>query len=480
MSKLSRLFPFLKNFNLKTSTPKEPPSKQRPWLGKLVWIVVIIIALRFLFFKVESNPFQLPMTAYDWTGFGESYDQDVLTVTETATETLIPKQTTKNATETPSTKQTVKTIKTTNRLQPSKTFWDWMSLFLAPATLTGLGLWFQYSQEKAKRDKEDADKKRELARQQEQAERQAEKDAEQQREQMLQAYYDLFVDKKLGAGLLYQINTSTDDIDVSEPEVSGTKQAEIDADAALNVVKAKTLSLFRAFEQDMPRKSSVLSFLGDSGLLIHLKLDLSSSNWKEANLSNAQLSGINFSGAKFSKAQLFGANLRGANLSTTNFKKATLSLANLSKTDLSDANLNKAQLDVANLSDAQLIGTQLIGAELIGCDLKRANFSKANLSEAYLSGAFLNGANFSKANLSGANLSRAFLNGANFSKANLSGADLSYADLSDVDLSDADLSGAIIDIQQIKSVKGWESALFSDTVRAELDKSISQKKQISS
>ncbi|MEA5489972.1 MULTISPECIES: pentapeptide repeat-containing protein [Pseudanabaena] len=462
MSKLSRLFPFLENFNLKTSTPKEPPSKQRLWLGKFVWIVIIIaivgIGGRFLFFKVESNPFQLPMTAYDWTGFGESYDQDVLTVTETAKET-------------PSNKQTIKTTKTTNRLQPAKTLWDLMSLLLAPATLAGLGFWFQSSQEKAKRDKEDADKKRELARQQEQAKR----DAEQQREQALQSYYDqlsvLLVDKKLGAVLLYQLNTSTDDIDnVSELEVGDTKQAEIDADAALNVVKAKTLSLFRAFEQDMPRKSSVLSFLGDSGLLIHLKLDLSSSNWKEANLSNAQLSGVNFSGANFSKAQLFGANLRGANLSMTNFKKAKLSLANLSKTDLSDANLNKAQLDVANLSDAQLIGTQLIGAELIGCDLMRANLSDANLSDAYLSGAFLKGANFSKANLSGANLSRAFLNGAKFSKANLSGADLSYADLSDVDL-----IGAIIDIQQIKSAKGWESALFSDTVRAELDKSISQK-----
>lgn len=247
---------------MKTSTPKEPPSKQGRWLCKLVGIVIVIaivgIGGRFLFFKIESNPFQLPMTAYDWTGFGESYDQDVLTVTETATETLIAKQTTKNATETPSTKQTTKTTKTTNRLQPSKTLWDWMSLLLAPATLASLGFWFQSSQEKAKRDKEDADKKRELARQQEQAKR----DSEQQREQALQSYYDqlsvLLVDKKLGAVLLYQLNTSTDDIDnASEPEVGGTKQAEIDADAALNVVKAKTLSLLRMFDRDIPRREIV-------------------------------------------------------------------------------------------------------------------------------------------------------------------------------------------------------------------------------
>jgi len=261
VSKLS-LLSLLKNFNLKTSTPKEPPSKQKRWLGKLVWIVIVIaiviIGGRFLFFKVESNPFQLPMTAYDWTGFGESYDQDVLTVIETAEET-------------PSNKTTTKTTKTTNRLQPAKSLWDWMSLLLAPATLAGLGFWFQSSQEKAKRDKEDADKKRELAQQQEQAKR----DAEQQREQALQAYFDqlsvLLVDKKLGTVLLYQLNTSTDDIDnIIDSEVIDTKQAEIDTDAALNVMKAKTLSLFRAFEQDMPRKANVLSFLGDSGLLIHL------------------------------------------------------------------------------------------------------------------------------------------------------------------------------------------------------------------
>ena len=56
--------------------------------------------------------------------------------------------------------------------------------------------------------------------------------------------------------MLYQLNTSTDDVDnVSEQEGFGTKQADIDADGALNVVKAKTLSLFRAFEQDIWRTS---------------------------------------------------------------------------------------------------------------------------------------------------------------------------------------------------------------------------------
>ena len=445
--------------------PEKSPSRQSCWLGKLFWIFIIIaivgIGGRFLFFKVESNPFQLPMTAYDWTGFGESYDQDVLTVTETATETLIPKQTTKNATETPSTKQTIKTIKTTNRLQPSKTFWDWMSLFLAPATLTGLGLWFQYSQEKAKRDKEDADKKRELARQQEQAERQAEKDAEQQREQMLQAYYDLFVDKKLGAVLLYQQNRSSDDVDRgSDPQV------EIDTE--LHAVKAKTLSLFRAFEQDIPRKSSVLSFLDDCGLLIHLKLDLSSSNWTEANLRSVNLSKANLTKADLSNANLLAANLHRINLLKANLSKANLRYANLTKADLTEANLSEADLRYANLSYADLRNNidhrnddDSIGALLSYANLRRANLSYANLR---------------RADLSGADLREADLSGADLRKANLSKADLSDAKLIGANLIEADLSDAIIDIQQVKSAKSCQSAIFSDAIRAELDKSISQKK----
>jgi uncharacterized protein YjbI with pentapeptide repeats len=397
--------------------------KLRKWVG-IVGIVGIVVAVlvvgRFILFKVKGNPFQFPMNARNWTGFGESYDNNVSEVAEKGTET-----------DGKTTKKTDKIITTQKKLQPAKTLWDWMGLLLAPATLAGLGFLFQYSQEKAKRDKEEADKKR---------------DADQQREQALQAYFEqlsiLLVDKRL-------------------LKLHDVEETEIDADAALNVVKAKTLALFRLFDNadptDMPRKASVLAFLGDTGLLEAMSqiLDLSGSHWEKANLRRANLSG----------AKLIGANLRLVNLSDANLSDADLSDANLSDADLSDANLTDAilhnadlrgadlwsvhfrgaDLSRANLSDnrighAYLSGVELCGAYLSGADLSDANLSDANLGDADLSRANLSDADLSGADLSRANLSDANLKGAKLSSAKLSDADLSRANLSDADLSSADLS----------------------------------------
>ncbi|MEE3719245.1 pentapeptide repeat-containing protein [Tumidithrix elongata RA019] len=407
------LLPSLKKANLKISTTHEPSPKQRRLLGNWIWIVVIVVVIvagRFLLFEVDGNPFQLPMKAYDWTGFGESYDRDVLTVTETATEI-------------PSNKQTTKTTKTTERLQSSKTLWDWMSLLLAPATLASLGFLFQSSQEKAKRDKEESDKRR---------------DVDQQREQALQSYFDqlsvLLVDKQLKK-LLPDVNkkSKNEESNAVTEAIAVGDMKKIDADAALDVVKAKTMSLLRAFDQDMPRKASVLSFLGDSGLLIHLDLDLSFSRWEKANLRRADL------------------------------RRANLIDANLIDADLSFAKLIGANLIDADLSFAKLIGANLNNADLSGTNLNGANLGVANLSSA----------NLSSANLNGVKLSFAKLIGANLSNADLSNANLSNADLSNADLSGANLSNCTkLDIHQIKSAKGLESAIFSADFRAELDKFI--------
>ncbi len=206
---------------------------------------------------------------FSWTGFGESHDKNILTITETATEKTQQ-----------GSKTTTKTT-TTDKLEPAKTLWDWMSLFLAPATLAGLGFWFQHSQEKAKDAKETADT---LAA------------ADQQREAALQDYLsilsELLVDKRLKQLLPQtpesQHEKSEDDATSSTTDVTdttmrdsatkvGISKAEpaIDADAALYVVKARTLSLLRLFDKDIPRKASVLSFLGDADILTKLGLDLS-------------------------------------------------------------------------------------------------------------------------------------------------------------------------------------------------------------
>ncbi|MBW4526839.1 MAG: pentapeptide repeat-containing protein [Phormidium tanganyikae FI6-MK23] len=341
------------------------------------------------------------MNARDWTGFGESYNNNISEVVEKGTET-----------DGKITKKTEKITTTEKKLQPAKTLWDWMVLLLAPATLASFGFLFQSSQERAKRDKEEADKKR---------------DADQQREQALQTYFDqlseLLVDKQL-------LKKSTN----SETEAAPDKPASrIDADAALGVVKAKTLTLFRLFDNavptDIPRKSSVLAFLGDTELLNVLDLDLQFSHWENANLRRANLSGADLSGADLSDADLSFAKLGGAKLERANLTNANLTNADLSFAKLERANLSGADLSGADLSDAKLSFAKLGGAKLGGAKLERADLTNANLN---------NG------KLRGADLRHAILTNGKLRGADLSDADLSNADLSNANLSNANLGGAIL------------------------------------
>jgi uncharacterized protein YjbI with pentapeptide repeats len=445
----------------------------------------VAVGGRLLFFEVEGNPWQLPLKARDWTGFGESYDNNVSVVTEKGTEA-----------DGKTTKRIDKTTTTERKLQPAKTLWDWASLLLAPATLAGLGFWFQSSQERAKRTQEKAEQERSEAlakveknrsevqakaernRSEAQARADKERVADQQREAALQDYFDylstLLVDKQLkqflptpttpdkeptsqGEGTPVASAEASDATGVGTPR----REARIDAAAALDVVRAKTLALFRLFDQadptDMPRKASVLAFLGDSGLLAPLDLDLRGSHWVNANLRRAQLGGVDLSSADLSSADLSSANLSGTNLSNAVLTNANLWGADLSRADLSRADLSEALFLLANLGYANLSGTNLNSANLTAADLTAADLTAADLSSANLSGADLSSANLRDANLRNAKLSSAnFLSAdlrnahlfsadlrdANLSYAKLSGADLSYAKLSGADLRDAKLSGA--------------------------------------
>ncbi|MCY7391922.1 MAG: pentapeptide repeat-containing protein, partial [Leptolyngbyaceae cyanobacterium CAN_BIN12] len=287
-----------------------------------VWISVslfVLIVLFLILFKVEHQTSPWKVDAQDWTGFGQSYDNDVAEVTEKGTEITGTSK-----------KETTKTTTTTKKLQSAKTLWDWMALLLAPATLAGLGFLFQSSQEKAKRDKEEADKAR---------------DADQQREQALQTYFDqlseLLVNKQLkkllpakhATVVMNMPNEEGTDMSIATAAVAAKPELSIDAAAALDVVKAKTLALLRMFDQDIPRKASVLSFLADTDLLNHLDLDLSSirlegANLKKVNFSACKLQSANLHNAYLSDANFFDANLTGADFRGANLRGANLRGAN--------------------------------------------------------------------------------------------------------------------------------------------------------
>ena len=334
---------------------------------KLFIFIILALACILLLYKI------------DWSGFGESHDKNVLTVTETITD---------------KSQQGIKILikKTiTDKIEPAKTLWDWMALFLAPATLAFLGFLFQHSQEKAKETKSDQDRKRV---------------ADQQREAALQDYLNilsgLLVDKRLKYLLSRNTDEKLTDIKTEDfvTEISILEaNPDIDAEAALNVVKARTLSLLRLFEEDIPRKVSVLSFLGDVDLLTRLELDLSRSNLNNANLRIANLSKV-----KLRIANLSGADLIEANLNYADLSGADLSSAYLISADLSYAKLRTANFNGADLTGAKLIKVDLSDARLCGANFSGADFSGADCSGADFTGAKLYGANFSDARLISANL----------------------------------------------------------------------------
>jgi uncharacterized protein YjbI with pentapeptide repeats len=312
----------------------------------------------------------------------------------------------------------------TTTIQPGRALWDWLSLLGVPLSLAVLGAWLQQLEQR-RSEKTTHD-------QQQIADNEA-------KEEALQVYIDristLLVDKNL---LAIAGRRENSDFEEQDREL---------LDAATDVIRARTLSSLRRFENDVKRKNSVVRFLVEAEVINKLKLDLIDADLSDANLSDANLSGVNLSGANLSKANLSNANLSGANLSKADFIGATLIHANLSNANLSNANLSDATLINANLSNADLRGVNLIGATLINVNLSDATLINVNLKEANLRGATLigtdiRGANLSNANLSNANLSHANLIGADLSGVNLSHADLSNANLSHANLSDANLSHA--------------------------------------
>jgi uncharacterized protein YjbI with pentapeptide repeats len=403
-------------------------------------------------------------------GFGINADKSVTTTVEKDPQGKITK--------------TVETTKT----DPGKTLWDWLSLLGVPITLAILGYGLQQIQQK--RAEEVAKEQRELA-------------ADETKEEVLQVYFDrlsaLLVDKNLLA-ITAKVNSE-------EPEKSkATPEEQELLGSAVDVIRARTLSIFRRFENDKERKTSVILFLYETELilinkntggeadnrnrsLLSLKnADLSGANLSGANLESADLSNVNLSRANLSGANLRNANLKGTNLGGTNLYNADLvaadlSLANLSGANLHYANLNGADLGMAILKNADLSHAILHKVNFCAVDLRDVNLNHVTLSGADFSGVDLRDMNFSNLDLSNAQFFGSELIDANLSGANLSGAYLIYADLSNAnlsgtilnnsDLSNANFSGAIFsdaDLpKQIHSAINWQNARYDSEVRKLLE-----------
>jgi len=313
---------------------------------------------------------------FDWTGFN-GYNK--ITTTHTISGT--------NA----------GTVNKTEEYQPGKALWDWLNLLgvLAIPAVVGLGAAWYTAQQGKVSDRENSDNQRETA---------------------LQEYID-----KMSELLLHE------NLRHSDPDAEVRK-----------IARARTLTVLPRLDSE--RKSSVLRFLYESGLIAKGKpiVDLSGVDLTEVDLKRAFLSGASLSGA-----DLHGVDLRGANLF----------LFDLHEADLGGANLEGTNLASTNLEGATLIRAALRKANLLGAFMKGADLREANLESAFLAGADLENTDLQRANLEGATLSFANLHDADLREAILESSLLNGADLHGVDLEGAKITGANLSFTNLEKAR---------------------------
>jgi Pentapeptide repeats (8 copies) len=216
---------------------------------------------------------------------------------------------------------------TTTKHDDGKTLWDWLSVLGVPLSLAILGFWLQTLQ-------------------QSRAEALA-------KEEVLQGYFDrlsvLLVDKNLRA-IAAKGNQAPDEEQL--------------LDSSKGVIRARTLSILRRFENDPERKTSVMKFLIEAGFFSKLGLDLSYTDLRNVDLTGAALFQARLKGAKLNDAYLGMAHLVEADLKSANLSGANLSDASLSGS-ITDANLLDANLTNAkNLTREQLEKAKLCNTTL--------------------------------------------------------------------------------------------------------------------
>lgn len=276
-----------------------------------------------------------------------------------------------------------------------KTAWEWLELLGVPLSLALLGWILQREQQK----RSDALAKEQRERDRILAEEQREIADDAEKEEILQTYFDrlstLLIDKNLLA-IAVKIYLPKNEETETQPQQSGVapEQQELFG-AAVDVIRARTLSILRRFADDPKRKSSVIQFLVETEVIGKAKINLSGADLSEVDLncevdlSGVDLRKVNLSGASLSFANLYETDLSGANLSGANLSGASLDGANLGVADLSGANLSGANLNYAQLSVADLRLAYLDGANLGMADLSWGNLSGADLRLADLKGADL-------------------------------------------------------------------------------------------
>ena len=139
-------------------------------------------------------------------------------------------------------------------------------------------------------------------------------------------------------------------------------------DAGIDVIRAKTLLIFRKFKNDEHSnrsdsecKGSILLFLYETGLIRDQKVNDQGQEDTEPKHFQALLSLFR---ADLSFTSLSDTDLSGVNLFAANLSYADLSNSDLSNSDFSNSDLTHSDFSDANLSDADLSGAILLAVDL--------------------------------------------------------------------------------------------------------------------
>lgn len=271
-----------------------------------------------------------------------------------------------------------------------KTVWDWLDLLGVPLTLAILGYILQQQERKRAETLEEQERVRaealsreQRARDEKVAKEQREIAANEAKEEILQVYFDrlstLLVDKNILA-IAAKVCPPSEKQGNEQLEITITPEEKELFDSAVDIIRARTLSILRRFEGDTDRKTSIIRFLLEAEIISKVKLDLS-----KADLSDADLRG-----ADLRRAKLFNANLTRVKFQRGWLCEADLYRANLTEANLYKANLIKANFGEANLSSADLSNADLNEAYFWDAKLIKANFRQAhNLTDKQLTQAKL-------------------------------------------------------------------------------------------
>ena len=287
--------------------------------------------------------------------------------------------------------------------------------------------------------------------------------------------FSKFIDSDLSYAILDETDFSNANLskaDLSYTEfksayLSGAKlNGAILCFAKLNNTDLSYADLSNANLSDADLSNANLTYVkfNDTIIDFHTKID---DKWRIVwQIINQQANRRDFRNADFSRANLNDADLADAELSKANFRCAELCNVNFSNANLSGADLSSVNFYQPNLESVDNFKVW----EIVNQKVLRRDFDSANLTKANLSGAI-----FSYAHLNYVKLKEAKLNNADFSNSDLSNANLRGADLSDTKIDQANIKNTDftfaknLTVNQVKSAKNWQSAIYDDKFRRKLD-----------